>query len=184
MMEEKKDIRKRIAETKKQYTDEQLRTLSSDIVKRLEDNVVLKCSKTVLLYYSLPDEVYTHDLVEQLSKEKTVLLPVVNGEELELKIYSGKESMQKGDFNIDEPVGEVFDDLISIDAAIIPGVSFDRHGNRLGRGKGYYDRFLKKLNTFKIGVCFGFQLSDEIPHDEYDVVMDEVWTEEGYVSKK
>ena len=111
-------------------------------------------------------------------------MPVVNGEELELKIYSGKESMQKGDFNIDEPVGEVFDDLISIDAAIIPGVSFDRHGNRLGRGKGYYDRFLKKLNTFKIGVCFGFQLSDEIPHDEYDVVMDEVWTEEGYVSKK
>lgn len=183
-MEEKKHIRKRIAEIKKQYTDEELKTLSSIIMKKLEDNVILKCAKTVLLYYSLPDEVYTHDFVEQLSKDKTVLLPVVNGDELELKVYTGKKCMQKGDFNISEPQGEIFDNLISIDAAVIPGVSFDKHGNRLGRGKGYYDRFLKKLNTFKIGICFDFQLSDEIPHNEYDIAMDEIWTEKGFVSKR
>ena len=184
MMEEKSEIRKRIAERKKDFSESELKTLSSGIMERLEDNVILKCAKTVLMYYSLPDEVNTHDLVEKLSKEKTVLLPVVKGDELELRVYTGKECMQKGSFNIDEPQGEAYDDLISIDVAIIPGVSFDRHGNRLGRGKGYYDRFLKRLNTFKIGVCFGFQLSDEIPHSELDVAMDEVWTENGYVSKK
>ena len=108
----------------------------------------------------------------------------MNGDDMELKVYSGKECMQKGSYNIYEPQGETFTDLVSIDAAIIPGVSFDRHGNRLGRGKGYYDRFLKKLNTFKIGICFSFQISDEIPHDEHDIAMDEIWTEEGYVSKK
>lgn len=183
-MEEKKEIRKLITEKKKQYTEDQLKELSSVITGNVKENVVLKCAKTVLLYYSLPDEVFTHDFVEKLSQEKTVLLPVVKGDDLELRVYTGKECLQKGSFNIDEPQGEAYTDLTSIDVAIIPGVSFDRHGNRLGRGKGFYDRFLKKLNTFKIGVCFGFQLSDEIPHGEYDVAMDEVWTEDGYVSKK
>lgn len=183
-METKDEIRKRIAEKKKEFSESELKALSSTIMEKLEDNVVLKCAKTVLLYHSLPDEVFTHDFVEKWSKEKTILLPVVKGDELEIRVYTGRECMQKGSFNIDEPQGEAYNDLTSIDAAVIPGVSFDSHGNRLGRGKGYYDRFLKKLNTFKIGVCFGFQLSEEIPHGEYDVAMDEVWTENGYVSKK
>lgn len=183
-MEEKKDIRKRIAEKKKEYSADELKTLSSDIMEKLEDNVVFRCAKTVLLYYSLPDEVYTHDFIEKWSIEKKILLPVVNDDNMELRVYSGKEHMQKGSFNIDEPQGENFTDLTSIDVAIIPGVSFDSYGNRLGRGKGYYDRFLKRLNTFKIGICFGFQLSEEIPHEEHDMAMDEIWTEEGYVSKK
>ncbi|WP_299233037.1 5-formyltetrahydrofolate cyclo-ligase [uncultured Bacteroides sp.] len=183
-MEEKSEIRKHIAEKKKEFSDDELMALSSVIMERLEDNVILKCAKTILMYYSLPDEVFTHDFIEKWSKEKTILLPVVKGDELEIKVYGGKEYMKKGSFNIDEPQGEAYYDLTSIDAAIIPGISFDRHGNRLGRGKGYYDRFLKKLNTFKIGVCFGFQLNDEIPHNDHDIVMDEVWTEDGYVSKK
>lgn len=183
-METKDEIRKRISEKKKEFSESELKALSSTIMEKLKDNVVLKCAKTVLLYYSLPDEVFTHDFVEKWSKEKTILLPVVKGDELEIRVYAGSECMQKGSFNIDEPQGEAYNDLISIDAAVIPGVSFDRHGNRLGRGKGFYDRFLKKLNTFKIGVCFGFQLSEEIPHSEHDVAMDEVWTEDGYISKK
>ena len=95
MMEEKSEIRKRIAERKKDFSESELKTLSSGIMERLEDNVILKCAKTVLMYYSLPDEVNTHDLVEKLSKEKTVLLPVVKGDELELRVYTGKECMQK-----------------------------------------------------------------------------------------
>lgn len=183
-MEGKKDLRKHIAELKKQHTEEELKNLSSAVMERVEENVILKCAKTVLMYYSLPDEVCTHDFVEKWCKEKTVLLPVVAGNDIELRVYSGKDCLRKGSYGILEPQGEAYTDLTSIDAAIIPGVSFDRHGNRLGRGKGYYDRFLKKLNTFKIGVCFGFQISNEIPHNEHDIAMDEVWTENGYVSRK
>ena len=181
---EKDDIRKRISEKKREFPESELNALSSVIMKRLEDNVVLKCAKTVLMYYSLPDEVFTHDFIDKWSKEKTILLPAVKGDDLELKVYTGRECMLKGCFNIYEPQGEAYNALTTIDVAVIPGVSFDRNGNRLGRGKGFYDRFLKKLNTFKIGVCFGFQLNDEIPHGEHDVAMDEVWTENGYVSKK
>ena len=87
-MEEKKEIRKLITEKKKQYTEDQLKELSSVITGNVKENVVLKCAKTVLLYYSLPDEVFTHDFVEKLSQEKTVLLPVVKGDDLELRVYT------------------------------------------------------------------------------------------------
>lgn len=183
-MEKKTEIRKHIADLKKLHTEEELKVLSTAVMENVEENVILKCAKTVLVYHSLPDEVYTHDFVEKWCKEKTILLPVVTGNDLELRVYSGKECLKKGSYGILEPQGETFEDLSSIDVAIIPGVSFDKNGNRLGRGKGYYDRFLKKLNTFRIGVCFDFQLSEEIPHDEHDVAMDEIWTENGYFSRK
>ena len=81
--------------------------------------------------------------------------------------------MERGAFGILEPTGEVFSDYDNVDAAIIPGMAFDGHGNRLGRGKGYYDRLLPRLTkAYKIGVCFPFQYFDEIPSEEHDVVMD------------
>ena len=76
-----------------------------------------------------------------------------------------------------EPTGPLFADYSKIQLAIIPGMGFDRQGNRLGRGKGYYDRMLAKLShAYKIGVCFPFQLFDKIPTDIYDITMDEVLT--------
>ena len=90
----------------------------------------------------------------------------------------------KGKFGIEEPTGEPYDTPEQIELTIVPGVSFDRNGNRLGRGKGYYDRLLPQLRSYNIGICFGFQLSEEIPSEPLDRVMDEVWTEEGKVSRK
>ena len=89
-----------------------------------------------MLYYSLKDEVQTHDFVERWSKTKNIVLPVVVGDYLELRNYTGKQDLQTGSYNIEEPIGEIFNDYKSIDLAIIPGVSFDKEGNRLGRGKG------------------------------------------------
>ena len=88
------------------------------------------------------------------------MLPVVKGNELELRTYKGADQLQTGSFHIQEPLGTAFPSPASIDLAIIPGVSFDRRGNRLGRGKGYYDRLLNKLNVYKIGICFQFQLTE------------------------
>ena len=154
-------------------------------MKNLEDNVIFKCSKTVMLYYSLPDEVYTHDFIEKWYKEKTIILPIVEGKDIKLKVYSGKDSMKKGAYNIYEPQGEEYTDFTSIDMIIVPGVSFDNNGNRLGRGKGYYDRFLKKMDyVFKVGICFNFQLVMNIPTNNLDIPMDEVWTESGLLNKK
>ncbi len=81
-----------------------------------------------------------------------------------------------------EPVGEAFTDYEKIDVALVPGMAFDAAGHRLGRGKGYYDRFLSShlssLNSHPspllIGVCFPFQRVAEVPSEEHDVLMDEV----------
>jgi 5-formyltetrahydrofolate cyclo-ligase len=63
-----------------------------------------------------------------------------------------------------------------IDVFLCPGLGFDRHGGRMGRGKGFYDRILARANpsAYKIGVCFPFQIVDKITTDEWDVKMDEV----------
>ena len=94
---------------------------------------------------------------------------------MELRRYTGPADLALGAYNIMEPTGELFDDYAAIDLAVIPGVAFDREGNRMGRGKGYYDRLLPKLrSTYKIGICLPFQLVEQIPTDEHDVKMDEV----------
>lgn len=157
---------------------------STSLLDKLIDHPRFKEAQTVLLYYSLLDEVRTHEFVERISQEKQVVLPVVTGDELELRRYSGKTDLKKGSFGIDEPTGEIVTDFSSIDVAIIPGVGFDKHGNRLGRGKGYYDRLLPKLQSYNIGVCFSFQVLPEIPTESFDRPMDEVWTQEGCISEK
>lgn len=94
--------------------------------------------------------------------------------------------MKKGSFGIEEPTGALLEDYSQIELAIIPGVSFDGKGNRLGRGKGYYDRLLPLLRSYNIGICFQFQVCQEIPTEIFDKKMDEVWTENGrlYVNGK
>ena len=134
-------------------------------------------SQTVLAYSALPDEVPTQELLDQLVEQgKTVLLPhVVSDTDMLLRRYTGKHDLQEGAYGILEPTGELFTDYTAINVAIVPGMAFDAGGHRLGRGKGYYDRFLSRVPyLYKVGVCFSWQMVDYVPYDEHDVVMDEV----------
>ncbi len=80
-----------------------------------------------------------------------------------------------GAFGITEPEDSCPTvDPSEIDLAIVPGLAFSRSGIRLGRGKGYYDRMLPRLNCFKLGVCYSVALSDSIPSEKWDVPMDKV----------
>ena len=102
------------------------------------------------MYCSLPDEVATHEVLDTLvAMGKTVLLPVVTGETtMQLCIYRDSTDLEAGAYNILEPTGEPFDRLREIDVAVVPGMAFDSCCNRMGRGKGYYDRFLPLLQVF------------------------------------
>ena len=177
---EKSELRKIIAQKKKDCSQEQIKEWSSSLLDKLEAHPAFVRAKTVLLYYSLPGEVQTHNFVERWKDKKQIILPVVIGPtELELRRYTGKQDLVKGAYGIEEPAGETFAAFQEIDLAIIPGVGFDSHGNRLGRGKGYYDRLLPKIKAPKIGICFKFQLVDTIPTDRFDYPMDEIVTEES-----
>ena len=79
--------------------------------------------------------------------------------------------MKLSSFGILEPLGEEFTDFGQIDLAIVPGMGFDRNLNRIGRGKGYYDKLLPNLRAFLVGVCYTFQLHDEIPVETHDFPM-------------
>jgi 5-formyltetrahydrofolate cyclo-ligase len=137
----------------------------------------IKKAKTVMAFYPLDDEVNIIPLLEKFNKEgKKVLLPVVvNDKDLVLRIYKGKEKMRAGVLGIYNPSGENYYDYDSIDAVLVPGQAFDKKGHRLGRGKGYYDRFLAKLsNVYTRAVCFPYQIVNEVPVEPYDVIIDYV----------
>lgn len=70
-------------------------------------------------------------------------------------------------------------EVVTPDVLIVPGIAFTKKGERLGRGKGFYDRYLSGYKGLKVGVCFKEQLRDAIPVEEHDVVMNYVISEEG-----
>ena len=173
----KKELRKIIKDRKRQYSSSQLEELSLSVLSRLADQESFRKAKIILMYYSLPDEVNTHTFIDEMTAlGKTVLLPVVkDSEKMEIREYSGRKDLTEGSFHIMEPTGKLFppERYGEIEVGVIPGMSFDEKGNRLGRGKGYYDRFLKKVPTmFKIGICFDFQKINTIPIEETDIRMD------------
>jgi len=174
---DKKDLRTFVRMQKGQFSKQELENLSVPIIKKLLVHPHVKRAQTVMMYYSLDDEVNTHEVLNELIKEgKTVVLPaVINDTDIELRCYHGPQDLMGGFFHIMEPIGKTFSDYENIDVAVIPGMAFDSRNNRLGRGKGYYDRFLQNIpNVYKIGVCFHFQFLPGIPAEDNDIKMDEV----------
>ena len=171
----KKELRQHIREIKRQFSQQQLEELSLPIIARLKSR--LSNAKTILAYYSLPDEVDTRQLLDNLVAEgKTVLLPkVIDDENMEIRRYTGRQDLEEGILHLMEPIGEPFTAYEDIDIVVVPGLAFDAEGHRLGRGRGYYDRFLHRKNhPFCVGICFDFQKVAEVPVDEYDIPVDEV----------
>lgn len=147
------------------------------MLARLEAHPAFRRAQTVLLYHSLQDEVQTHAFIEKWSRRKNIILPVVAGDVLELRAYTGPDDLSIGSYGIAEPTGELFTDYASIDLAVIPGVAFDSKKHRLGRGKGYYDKLLPLLpSALKAGLCFPFQLVEEVPAEPFDICMDIIIT--------
>lgn len=171
---DKKELRKEIRIRKKACSSQALLDMSLQITGKIENHQRFIEADTVLLYHSLDDEVNTHSLVEKYRNRKNIILPVVVGDELELRLYNG--NLKMGAFNILEPDGELWTDTDRIQLAIIPGMAFDKECNRLGRGKGYYDKTLCRLDCYKIGICFPFQYLDHIPNETHDIKMDEIIT--------
>lgn len=174
----KQELRQFIRAQKRQYTAAQLTALSEKICNRVLASAWWQEAGTLLLYYPLADEVDVRPMIKEAYESgRKILLPVVKGEELELHLYEGESSLSEGAFGIMEPTGHLFPEELypQIQLAIVPGMAFDRSGHRLGRGKGYYDRLLPKLVKTKfVGICFPFQLLEEVPADAHDVPVKEV----------
>lgn len=172
----KQTLRAQIRAAKRSYSSAQLADFSNNLCIKILNMPTYQSAHTILLYSPLPDEADISPIINDAYKNgKTVLLPKVVGDDLELHIYKGVDTLERGAFGILEPTGKVFWDYNQIELAIVPGMAFDKAGHRLGRGKGYYDRLLTRLTqAHKIGVCFQFQYLDTVPSEAHDVCMDSI----------
>ncbi len=166
----KQALRADIKVLKKQHTAEQLYTQSQRILQKLEQTKDFQQADKVMIYSALPDEVQTAGFLKKWCNKKQLILPTVVGDDIVPVALTATTIFKEGDFHILEPQNAPYDG--DFDLMIVPGVAFDRLGNRLGRGRGYYDRFLAKhLSVKRIGICFDFQLVDEIPTEPTDIKM-------------
>ena len=152
-------------------------TIIANIVINLPE---FKTSKIIATYKSLPQEVNTNEIIKQAIEEgKIIALPKVKQDKLEFYKYNpNKDNLIKSEFGVEEPEENVdnYIDKSKIDLIIVPGICFDKDKNRLGFGKGYYDRFLQNINAEKIGICFEEQImiSKSIPTEEHDIKMNKI----------
>lgn len=185
--EQKKAIRKTVRELKKSALREKLETDSLAIQEKVLAMEEVCRANTILLYYALPDEVDTRVLLRRLSNreegDKKVILPVVEGEYLILKEYVPAD-VKEGYREILEPQGEECINPEEIEIAVIPGVAFDSKCNRMGRGKGFYDKLLPHLKCRTIGLGYSFQIVEEIPCEPFDRPLDGVVTEDDIYNRK
>jgi 5-formyltetrahydrofolate cyclo-ligase len=173
---EKVALRKIIATRKQLYSREDFSLWSLKIQNRIESMSIFKQARMILLYYSLPDEVQTSSMLAEWIGRKHCLLPQVQGSNLIVREYLPGDFLQTGYMGIGESTGNIFRNLDRIDLVIVPGTAFDAEKNRLGRGKGYYDKLLSGTKAVKTGICYDFQLVEKIPMCAHDIPMDCVVT--------
>lgn len=174
-MLDKKALRQEIRQRKKTHTPEYLEAQSEIIMRKLENHPAFQQANRVMLYASLPDEVQTLAFLDTWKSRKQIILPTVVGDDIIPVELTADAQMVEGDFHILEPENNPYTG--PLDLIVVPGMAFDAKGHRLGRGKGYYDRFLIKYPDVKtIGICFDFQCLEAIPTEPHDRVVDEVLT--------
>lgn len=174
---DKREIRSRIRTQKGLLTDMERRRAAEAVFAALEQSAAFQVAERILMYHSLPDELSTHEFIDRWSSRKSFFLPRVNGVNLELLPYD-RTTLRMGAFHIEEPDGAEVTPPEQMELIVVPGVAFDRRGNRVGRGKGFYDRLLATTRAVTVGVGYDFQLlDDEIPVEPHDAPLDMVITE-------
>jgi len=147
---------------------------------------VLDGTNALMVYVSKPLEVNTKDLIGHLiAQGKTVVVPIIEKDTktLRLSYLEDPDVLQESTFHVPEPVGNELPALaFDVKAVIIPMLAFDKKGNRLGYGAGYYDRFLSSHpHLTRIGIAFACQEVEEIPADATDASMDIIVTDTSII---
>lgn len=168
----------------------ELQKYSDVIQNKIVGSNEYKNADLLIAYMALPDEVILSSVITQaLADGKKVYLPHVFPKSTKMEFYEYTEDTKTfiGEYNITEPELDskkvLFSSTLNTASnilALIPGRAFTKNGNRLGRGKGFYDIYFEDLaenkNLTLAGVCFPFQIVEELPHEENDIDMDLIFT--------
>lgn len=183
----KEQLRRTLLSLRKNLSETEVYEYSKRIVQRLWSLLVFSQATTIMHYISYDNEVFTHDLIQEcLEMGKTVVVPVthIQSHTITPSLLRRWEDLQKGPYGLLEPIKDMQEEvsLVMIDVFLVPGVGFDVHGNRLGHGKGYYDRLLKNRNARPIiGLAFECQIVEHIPTGHHDKPVDIIITEQRII---
>ena len=178
-MIDKSEIRREVRRRIKDLSPEQRALSATKIFTSIEQNSAFAEAKYIALFASMKDEVSTeYALKAWLEMGKRIVVPRVEGDIMRFYDYS-PDKMQIGAFGIEEPMGNEEVSAENIDLIIVPARAFTRSGERLGRGGGFYDKYmsLKGFRAYKIGIAFSVQIFDSLPCDAHDIKVDEVITD-------
>lgn len=152
----------------------QRKEYSSETCQLVMSSPQWKAASRIMAFLSLPDEIDTSPLLSDTSKK--LYVPKVNANDIDVYEYS-VDTVAKGAFGIMEPTDEaiMLQDPSLLDLVIVPGIAFTESGLRLGRGKGFYDRFLSKVNCPVWGIAYPQQIVGAIQTDPWDIPIDGVF---------
>ena len=179
MTDNRESIRNKIKHIRNLQSTDDIDKNSNIIMDKLFSTQIFKESDCIGFYYSLKTEVLTSSMIQKtLDLGKNVCLPKIDRQSKTMDFHTidGMENLRENYLDILEPVDGVI--CTNIDAIIVPGIAFDKSGNRLGFGSGYYDKFLTlHASIYKIALAFDFQLINTIDIQEHDVPVDLIITE-------
>ncbi len=177
----KQALRSTMKKRRQELTLDEREQASRLIARALNELDSIKRAGTIMAYSAIQNEVDLGIFLEEQQRSgKKILLPRVEGDEMIAVEWQGWQETARSSFGIAEPTGLAYP-LQEIDVVLIPGLVFDGNGYRLGYGRGYYDRFLLHLrkDAFKCGVCYEFQVVDNVSPHEGDIPMHWIVTEQS-----
>ena len=171
---DKKTLRKQIREQKRAMTPGQIEIASEKLVQMFLETELYRNAKTIYGYLPYNQEVRTVPILEQaLADGKRVAVPKVYDEEMKFIYLPDLTQVETGYAGIPEPIadGPIGDDPTAL--VLMPGMAFTKEGHRIGYGGGFYDKFLANApNHPTIALCYGFQIVEDLPTEEFDVPVD------------
>lgn len=185
---QKEKLRKELTERRKSLSNEDCKEKSAFILSSLKTQKEFIEAETVHCYISMSQnkEVDTFELINSMFlKMKRVVVPVVQKENNSLKHVElvNFNQLEENSWGVLEPVNGIEVPVNELDFIIVPMLGGDRNKNRIGYGKGFYDRFLSQANCPNIGLLFEDCLVDEIPVEAFDVPLDKLITEEKIIGR-
>ena len=170
---DKQAIRAEMKQKNRALTAEQRSAAADSIFQQVAALPEFQAAKCVAVFCALPDEPPTAEVLQRWSQSKHIVVPRVEGDCMRFFDYD-PATQQSGAFGIEEPAETAtLCSPAEIDLIVVPGVAFTIDGKRLGRGRGYYDKYLSQseFHATRIGVCYKHQLVDELPTEPYDISM-------------
>ena len=167
-------LRRKIRERKRAMTCAEIESASEKLGQMLLASAQYQKAKTIYGYLPYNQEVRTDRILEQaLQDGKRIAVPKIFGDEMRFIYINDLSQVEKGYRGIPEPIedGPEADDETAL--VLMPGIAFDRQGNRVGYGGGFYDKFLSKEPTHPtVALCYEFQMVDLLETEEFDIPVD------------